>query len=66
MTHYLKLATARERKELEILDKQAKLIAAKTELIASQKETEKMYAEAIEAMKLYNGQGDFEDDEDLL
>lgn len=66
VTHYLKLATARERKELEILDKQAKLIAAKTELIASQKETEKMYAEAIEAMKLYNGQGDFDDDEDLL
>ena len=57
VVHYLKLATAREKKELEILDKQAELIKAKTEMLAAQKETEKMYKEAIEAMKLYNGFG---------
>lgn len=66
VTHYLKLGTVREKKELELLDLQAKLVAAKTELIASQKETERMYAEAIEAMKLYNGQGALDDDEEIF
>ena len=64
VTHYLKLATAREKKELEILEQQAKLIAAKTEALAAQRETERLYAEAIEAIKYYNGQG-YDEDEEL-
>lgn len=64
VTHYLKLATVREKKELEILEQQAKLIAAKTEALAAQKETEKLYAEAIEAIKYYNGR-EYDEDEEL-
>lgn len=64
VTHYLKLATVREKKELEILEQQAKLIKAKTEALEAQKETERLYAEAIEAIKYYNGQG-YDGDEDL-
>lgn len=65
VTHYLKLATVRERKELEILEQQAKLIAAKTEALESAKRIEELYSQAIDAMKLYNGQGIDEDDEDI-
>ena len=57
VTHYLKLATLREKKELEILEKQAQLISAKTEALESAKRIEELYAQAIDAMKLYNGQG---------
>lgn len=64
VTHYLKLATVREKKELEILEQQAKLIKAKTEALEAQKETERLYAEAIEAIKYYNGQG-YDGDEDI-
>lgn len=66
VTHYLKLATAREKKELEILEKQAELIKAKTEMLAAQKETEKMYKEAIDAMGLYRYYGGDEEDENVL
>lgn len=65
VTHYLKLATARERKELEILEKQALLISAKTEALESAKRIEELYAQAIDAMKLYNGQGISGHDENL-
>ena len=66
IVHYLKLATLREKKELEILDQQAKLITAKTEAIESGKREEEMYAQAIEAMKRYNGFGDYESDENIF
>lgn len=56
VTHYLKLATAREKKEIEILSRQAELITAKTEALQAVKRNEELYKEAIEAMKLYNGQ----------
>ena len=66
VTHYLKLATLREKKELEILDKQAQLISAKTEALESAKRIEELYAQAIDAMKLYNGQGARVNDENIF
>lgn len=36
----------------------------RTEALEAQKETERLYAEAIEAIKYYNGQG-YDGDEDL-
>ena len=66
VTHYLKLATVREKKELEILEKQAQLITAKTEALESAKRIEELYAQAIDAMKLYNGQGISLNDENLF
>lgn len=63
ITHYLKLATEKERLEREILRKNAELIRAKTEALQAQKTNEEMYKKAIRAMGLYSGVLD-EDDED--
>ena len=52
ITHYLKLGSSKE------------LITAKTESIKSQKRVEELYAEALKAMRIYNGQGMPEDYED--
>lgn len=53
ITHYLKLATTREKIEKEILEKQKDLITAKTDQIKSQATSEELYAEALAAMKRY-------------
>ena len=58
ITHYLKLATTKERIEREILEKQKDLIVAKTENLQSSKRIEELYANALNAMRNYNGQGD--------
>lgn len=57
-THFLKLASSKARLENQILEKQKELITAKTEALQSQKEIKEMYAEALKAMRNYNGQGD--------
>lgn len=62
ITHYLKLATQKEKLENEIREQQKELIAAKTESIQSAKRIEELYGEAIKAMKRYSGQQDQEDD----
>lgn len=56
ITHYLRLGTMREREERQKLQEEIKLLEAKTEAIRSAKETEVLYAEAIEAMKRYTPQ----------
>lgn len=58
ITHYLKLATVRERLEREILERNRDLIAAKTESIQQQRRNDELYAEAIRAMRNYSGNGD--------
>ena len=55
LTHYLKLASTRETVEREILEKQAKLITAKTDSISQAKDTEEMVKKAIDAMRTYSG-----------
>lgn len=57
-THFLKLASSKARLENQILEKQSKLIDAKVEAINSQAEMKELYAEALKAMRNYNGQGD--------
>lgn len=54
-THFLKMGSLKERKELEIMEKQSVLLDAKAEALASTKRIEELYANAIEAMKSYNG-----------
>jgi hypothetical protein len=54
ISHYLKMASRREVIEREILEKQAKLIDAKTNNIVKEKENEELAKAAIEAMKNYN------------
>lgn len=57
-THFLKMGSAKERKELEILEKQKKLLDAKTEALESNKRIEELYSEALKAMSRYSGQHD--------
>ena len=57
ITHYLKLASARERIEEDILRKQKDLLEAKTESLKSQKRTEELYQNALDAMRIYSGNG---------
>lgn len=61
ITHYLKLATTRERIEMEILQEQKALLQAKTENLQSQKRTEELYRNALDAMRIYSGGGHGED-----
>lgn len=58
ITHFLKLATAKERLEREKLEQENKLLIAKTEALQSAKRIEELYDNAISAMRSYNGQGD--------
>lgn len=65
ITHYLKLATTKEKIEREILEKQKELIVAKTENLQSAKRIEELYSNALKAMQNYSGQTcSVEDDED--
>ncbi|MDF2800240.1 MAG: hypothetical protein K0S61_143 [Anaerocolumna sp.] len=63
LAHYLKLASTRERKEIEKLEQENKLLKAKTEAIASQKRVEELYKNALNAMKSYSGKGDSNDED---
>ena len=58
ITHFLKLGTTKAELEKEKLAKENELLRAKTESIESQKRIEELYAEALNAMRKYNGQGD--------
>lgn len=66
ITHYLKLGTTKERLEKEKLERENELLKAKAEALQSQKDTEKLYKEAIKAMKSYAGFGTGEEDEEDL
>jgi len=56
ITHYLKLATTRERLEQEKLARENELLRARTESMASGKRVEELYDQAISAMRSYQGQ----------
>lgn len=58
ITHYLKLGSTKEKLEKEILEKQKKLIDAKTENLQSVKEIERLYNDAMQAFKSYSGNSD--------
>lgn len=65
VVHYLKLGTAKARKELEILEEQKKLIQAKTKSIENQEVIQELYANALQAMRRYSGADEDPDDQDL-
>jgi hypothetical protein len=58
ITHYLKLATEKERLEIKKLEEENRLLKAKTKAVDSMDETKRMYEEALEAMKRYSAHGD--------
>lgn len=62
ITHFLKLATVKEKLERDKLEEENKLLKAKTEALQSTKRVEELYGAAIEAMRKYNGHGDSDED----
>lgn len=57
ITHYLKLGSSKERLEKEKLEEENKMLRAKTKSLESMERTEKLYEEAIKAMRMYSGNG---------
>lgn len=55
ISHFLKLASSRERLEQERLRGENHLLAVKAEAIESQKKIEVLYADALKAMSSYSG-----------
>lgn len=55
ITHYLKLASSREKLEQEILEKQKDLLDAKTKNLESAQRMEELYSDALAAMRQYSG-----------
>lgn len=63
ITHYLKLGTTKERLEKEKMIVETEMIKQKAEAMKSQKRTEELYAEALNAMRSYSGM-EYEDVEE--
>ena len=61
-THFLKLAGRKSRLEIERQELENELIKARTEALQSSKRIDELYANAINAMRKYNGQDDSDDD----
>ena len=60
-THFLKMGTAKYRREQELLELQKELVKAKTSQIKSTEVTEKLVADAIKAFGVYSGQDNGQD-----
>lgn len=57
-THFLKIGSQENKLKMEILELEKELVAAKTEKLKSEERMEKLYADAIKAMRNYSGQGE--------
>lgn len=55
ISHYLKLASSKEKLEKEHLVYENELLRAKTEAIKSAQRTEELYQNALDAMRAYGG-----------
>lgn len=64
ITHFLKMGTERARLEREKLAKETELLQTKTIAIQESKNMEKMFSDAISAMRDYQYQGRSEEEED--
>lgn len=62
-THFLKLGSIKEKRELALLEQELQLKRAKTEAIQSAKRVEELYSKALDAMRSYSGSSG--DDEDV-
>jgi len=57
ITHFLKLGSSLAKLETEKLEHENSLLAAKTDVLKSQKKMDELYSEAIKAMRMYGGGG---------
>lgn len=62
--HFLKLASSKERKELELLSQELELKKAKTKAIQSSENIEKLYKDAMRAFSTYSGNGGDDNNDD--
>jgi hypothetical protein len=62
ITHFLKLASTKEKLEKEKLQRENELLKAKTEAVQSAKRVEELYVNALNAMRSYSGRGRDNDD----
>jgi len=63
VTHFLKAGSIIAQLEKAKLDKENQLLQAKTEALKSQKRVEELYANALSAMRSYQGQEDNSDED---
>jgi hypothetical protein len=56
ITHYLKLGTTTAKLEKEKLSRENELLQAKTKALESAERVEELYANALNAMRIYSGQ----------
>lgn len=63
ISHYLKLGSTREELEQDRLLQENELLRAKVEAMGSMKNIEKLYSEALNAMRTYSGQEPIEYDD---
>mgnify|MGYP003493854501 CR=1 FL=1 len=61
ITEFVKRGSTKAYLEQEILKEQKELMSAKKEALRSAERIEKMYAEALTAMRTYSGQGEPDD-----
>ena len=57
-THFLKLGSTKNQLEVEKLKKETELLEVKKASLESSARMEKLYSDAMEAMKTYSGQND--------
>lgn len=60
-THFLKLGSTKNKLEMEKMRLENELTKAKTEQVESQKQSQKLFEEAIAAFKRYGGHGSSDD-----
>lgn len=65
ITHYLKLGTTRSQLELEKIERENRLLEAKSVALESAARVEELYTEAIKAFGIYHGDILPEDAEDV-
>lgn len=64
ITHYLKIGSTEQKKRMEHLERENELLRAKTETLETAKRIEDLYAEAIDAFKIYRGESRPNDEDD--
>lgn len=64
VTYWLRLGSRRDKLEQEMMEAKNELLLAKTEAIKAAERTEQLYAEAIKAFRIYEGEGEEEDYDD--
>lgn len=62
IVHYLKLGSTRGMLEHEMLENKTKLVKAQTESIQSSQRVEELYKNALDAMQIYGGISNDEDE----